>query len=768
MPKSPLPTQVLLCLLCALLLGRTGAAQPGPNAYPLIPYPASLVPAAGSFPITRATRLAMPGAAKVFAQEAAQLQALLAYGLGQPLKPAAAAGANTIVLVYDATIGAPEGYRLTVTPQRVTLAAKEPAGMFRAVQTVRQLLPPTIERAGAGAPLRLPAVRIEDRPAYAWRGMHLDVARHFFSVNYLKKYLDLLALYKFNKLHLHLTDDQGWRIEIKKYPELTAQGAWRTFNKQDSSCIKKSKDNPDFALDPQHLRQRNGRTEYGGFYTQAQLKDVIAYAAARHIEIIPEVDMPGHMMAALKAYPDLSCTGSATWGKEFSVPLCPCNEGTYTFAENVLSEVAALFPSPYVHIGADEVEKTTWAQAGACTALMQREGIKDVNGLQSYFVRRIERFLQSKGKKMIGWDEVLDGGVDASATVMYWRSWVPDAPARAARNGNQVIMTTNNPLYFDYLPDKNSIAQVYQFKPTPAGLNPQEAKAILGAQANLWTETVPSENRADYMVAPRMTALAEVVWTNRPDYAGYLQRLKAHYARLARMGVHYRVPDLAGFAEESVFTTSTALAVQKPLDNLILRYTTDGSAPTPTSPTLAKPLPISQPVTVKLAAYTPEGLKGDTYTIHYQQQNYAEPVRGKTPAAGLTATYFDGYFPTARMQGAPAKGSAVVTEIAVPKAAEADKFGVQFRGYLDVPATGIYTFYLTCDDGGTLQIADRMVVDNGGLHSAIEKNGQVALAKGLQPLALDFVEGGGGYKLLLQYSLNGSPPQPVPAGWLRH
>ncbi|RZL16756.1 MAG: beta-hexosaminidase, partial [Hymenobacter sp.] len=427
------------------------------------------------------------------------------------------------------------------------------------------------------------------------------------------------------------------------------------------------------------------------------------------------------------------------------------------------------FPSPYVHIGADEVEKTTWTQAGVCTDLMQREGIKDVNGLQSYFVRRIERFLQTKGKKMIGWDEVLDGGVDAAATVMYWRSWVPDAPARAARNGNQVIMTTNNPLYFDYLPDKNSLANVYQFKPMPPSLGPQEAKAIVGAQANLWTEMVPSENRADYMVAPRLTALAEVVWTNKPDYQGYLQRLKAHYTRLAQLGVHYRVPDLAGFAEESVFTTSTTLVVQKPLDNLALRYTTDGRQPTATSPALGKSLVINKPTTIKLAAYTPEGLKGDTYTINYKQQDYAPPAHSQAASAGLNATYFDGYFPVAaRMQQVTAKGSTVVTAVAVPKQAEADKFGVQFRGYLDVPETGIYTFYLTCDDGGILRIADRLVVDNGGLHSAIEKSGQVALAKGLQPLALDFVEGGGGYTLLLQYSLNGSLPKPVPASWLKH
>ncbi|MBJ6142278.1 family 20 glycosylhydrolase [Hymenobacter sp. BT559] len=759
----------LLCLVGCLLVGRVAGAQSAGTAFPLIPYPTSLVPASGSFAITGATRLVLPAGGK-FVQEAQQLQHLLANGLGKPLPAAKLATAGSIALVYDPAITAPEGYRLTVTPQRVTLAAKEPAGMFRAVQTVRQLLPPTIEKPGKTASLRLPAVQIQDQPAYSWRGMHLDVSRHFFSVEYLKKYLDLLALYKFNKLHLHLTDDQGWRIEIKKYPELTTLGAWRTLNNQDSACIKKSKDNPDFALDPKHLRQRKGRTEYGGFYTQQQLKDIIAFAAARHIEIIPEIDMPGHMMAALRAYPALSCTGTATWGKEFSVPLCPCNEGTYEFAQNVLSEVAALFPSRYVHIGADEVEKTTWAQAGACTELMQKEGIKDVNGLQSYFVRRIERFLQSKGKKMIGWDEVLDGGVDASATVMYWRTWVPDAPLRAARNGNQVVMTPNNPLYFDYLPDKNSLAQVYQLQPTPPALmGTDAAKAILGAQANLWTEQVPTENRADYMVLPRMTALAEVVWTNKPNFAAYQQRLKAHYPRLGQLGAHYRVPDLGGFVEESVFTTSTTLAVQKPLNNLTLRYTTDGSNPTATSPMLAKPLPISQPATIKLAAYTPEGLKGDTYTINYKQQNNAEPARNQSTTAGLTATYFTGYFPkSAAMQQATAKGSAVVNAVAVPKQAETDKFGVQFRGYLDVPTTGIYTFYLTCDDGGILRIADRMVVDNGGLHSAIEKSGQVALAQGLQPFALDFVEGGGGYSLLLKYSLNGSTPQPVPASWLRH
>ncbi|KAA3439790.1 family 20 glycosylhydrolase [Rufibacter hautae] len=757
----------LLLVSCRYLSHAQAPASD--SRYALIPYPTSLVAQEGSFTITGQTKLVLPKVSGMFEQEAAQLQEILQNGLGKPLGRAKEAKANSIQLQYDKAITAPEGYSLTITPQQVTLAAKEPAGMFRAIQTLRQLLPAAIEKKQASGRLTLPAVQIQDQPAYSWRGMHLDVSRHFFSTDFLKKYINLLALYKFNKLHLHLTDDQGWRIEIKKYPKLTSEGAWRTFNKHDSVCIEKSKDNPDFALEKKHLVQKEGKTLYGGFYTQAEMKEIIRYAAAKHIEIIPEVDMPGHMMAAIKAYPFLSCTGDAGWGKDFSTPLCPCNESTYTFAENVLSEIAALFPSQYIHIGADEVEKTTWAQAAVCKDLMQKEGLKDVHELQSYFVHRIEKFLQTKGKKLIGWDEMLEGGVNPSATVMYWRSWVPDAPLKAVRNGNQVIMTPVNTLYYDYQPDKNSLFNVYHFNIVPAGLNAGEAKQILGAQANLWTEYVPSEDRAEYLVMPRMTALAEATWAQSKDFMGYQKRLKEHYPRLALLDVHYRVPDLTGFAEEGVFVDQATLNVQKPLDNLTIRYTTDGSLPTGASQVLGKPLQITNSSTIKLAAFTPEGLKGDTYTVNYKKQNHAAPVQAKGLKSGLQSRYFVGYFPTAgKMNEATATGTYTVTTLQVPKQANAGQFGVQFRGYLEVPETGIYTFYLTCDDGGVLRIADRMVVDNDGLHSAIEKSGQVALAKGVQPLALDFVEGGGGYTLKLKYSKDGSEPRDIPDSWLKH
>ena len=354
---------------------------------------------------------------------------------------------------------------------KITLKAGQPAGMFRAIQTIRQLLPVHIEKpAKPVASLTLPAVTIQDQPAYAWRGMHLDVSRHFYSIDYLKTFIDRLALYKFNTFHLHLTDDQGWRIEIKAYPKLTSIGGWRTFNNQDSVVLKRAVTNPDFDLPKQFIRQQDGQTQYGGFYTQTQMRDLIAYAAARHIDIVPEIDMPGHLSAAIKAYPFLSCTGQDGWGKTFSVPVCPCNEPTYTFMETVLSEIIALFPSQYVHIGADEVEKSTWAKTPACLELMKREKLNNVEELQSYFVHRIEQFVQSKGKKLMVWDDALEGGLKPSSTVMYWRSWVKNAPQKAAQNGNNVVMTPVSHLYFDSQPNIQSVENVYNLPVVPEGI----------------------------------------------------------------------------------------------------------------------------------------------------------------------------------------------------------------------------------------------------------------------------------------------------------
>jgi hexosaminidase len=754
-------------LTIALSLTNLIDASAQQTRYPLIPYPAKLTIGKGSFIITTKTNITTDSR---FKNEAEQLNELLTNSLGKKLSVNKSQKNSSIGLVYDASIVEPEGYKLAITPKQVTISAKYPAGIFHAVETIRQLLPVSIEEGVAHKQLSLPAASIEDHPAYEWRGMHLDVSRHFFSVSYLKKFIDRLALYKMNKLHLHLTDDQGWRIEIKKYPLLTQQGAWRTFNNQDSACMKRAADNPDFTIDAAHIIQRDGKTLYGGFYTQEEMKGVVAYAAARHIDIIPEIDMPGHMMAAINSYPFLTCNGENKFGELFSKPICPCSETTFEFAENVFTEIMDIFPSKYIHIGGDEVDRSDWGKSDACKALMQKEGVKDLPALQSYFINRMEKFFNSKGRKMIGWDEIIEGGVTNTALIMYWRTWVPDAPVKAVKNGNTVIMAPGEPLYFDTQPDQYTIYKVYHFNPIPKVLSKREANAIIGAQAEIWTEMIPSEKRADYMYMPRMTALAENLWTNHPEkYESYTTRLVKQYARMDAMKINYRLPDLPGLLNNYVFTDEGKLSIAKPLSGLTIRYTADGSVPDAKSPELPSPLTIKTSQQIKVAPFTRTGTRGDVYTLNYKQQQMLGPVKIAPPQPGLICSYYKGSFKeTGLMRNAKIDSTFISDKIAVPATVKAPAFGITYSGYIDVPADGIYSFYLNCDDGGVLRIGNDVTVNNDGNHSAQERSGQIALKMGAHPFALDFIEGGGGFTLKLMYSVNGSTPQEIPPGWLKH
>jgi hexosaminidase len=759
--KRQSPRLALTCFVMLLMVQVHAQSTPKPS---LIPYPASLETGKGEFIITPGTGIVYD-TKDGFDQALTALSSLIPTGKSLP-RPST----KVIELQKDAAITAAEGYTITITEQKVLMKAGTPAGMFRAVQTIRQMLPPANEKKGSAAQnLRLPALTITDEPTYAWRGIHLDVSRHFFAISYIEKLIDAMALYKLNKLHLHLTDDQGWRVEIKKYPQLTEQGAWRTFDKNDSFCISKQQENPDMAIEPKHIIQRNGKTLYGGFYTQQQLKDLVKYAAARYIDIIPEVDMPGHMMAAIHAFPELSCEGGSKWGELFSTPICPCKESTFEFAQNIFTEIMDIFPSEYIHLGADEVDRKTWAQSELCKELMQKEGLKDVAELQSYFVKRMEKFFHSKGRKLIGWDEILEGGISPTANVMYWRSWVPNAPVAAARNGNKVIMSPGNPLYFDTPPDAHSISNIYHFSVIPEKLTAEEAKFIIGAQANLWTERVPSEHRADYLYFPRLLSLAERVWSKHPDFNSFQQRLPAHYNRLEALRIHYRLPDLQGFAENNVFTDQAILDIKKPLPNLVLRYTTNGSLPVTTSPVLSKPLVIKQPGTIKLAAFTPSGLRGDIYSLNYKKEKYLEPVTIAKAAGGLQASFYKKYFlNTLGMKDKQPDSQFIAANAAVPSGVSAPSFGMKYTGYIDIPETGIYSFYLLVDDGGVLTIGDKEVVNNDGQHAPLEKSAQIALKKGLHPFTLHFIEGGGGFTLQLKYSKGSGTPMTIPDSFFKH
>ena len=443
---------------------------------------------------------------------------------------------NVINISVNRTGGKnPDSYELVVDNKQISINASSARGAFYGVQTLIQLLPTV----NIKDQLQIPSVQIFDYPRFAYRGMHLDVSRHFFDVAFIKKYIDYLALHKLNNFHWHLTDDHGWRIEIKKHPKLTTIGAWRN-----GTII---------GLYP---GTGNDGLRYGGYYTQQEVKDVIKYAADRYINVIPEIEMPGHNMAVLAAYPELSTTPkepkqvAQTWGifNKFNNVLLP-SEQTFSFLEDVLNEVMNLFPSPYIHIGGDECSKIWWKQSDFSQKLIKEKGLKDENGLQSYFIHRIEKFVNSKGKTIIGWDEILDGGLAPNAIVMSWRG--EKGGIAAAKQKHKVIMTPENMMYFNhsqfvkddsltaakYLPLKT----VYDYEPIPAVLNETEAKYIWGAQGNLWSEYIANPAKAEYMLFPRLDALSEILWSPKAkkNYTDFQRRLKTQLKRYDLMKVNY-------------------------------------------------------------------------------------------------------------------------------------------------------------------------------------------------------------------------------------
>lgn len=760
-------TKIIIFALFSLVY-ITVFAQEKPIEPALIPFPQKLEMFDGRFQLSSRTQLIVKDQGR-FWKEIFYLQSLLSPLLGQNITTNH--GDNCIEVNYSSYLKDSEAYELTITSSKVLIEASNSQGLFYALQTIRQLLPEQVElNKKVSDVLYLPALHIFDKPAFAWRGTMIDVSRHFFSIDYLKKHIDRMAFYKMNKLHLHLTDDQGWRIEIKKYPALTSQGAWREFNNQDTVCMNLAKDNPDFNIDQRYIIKKDSMYFYGGYFTQNQIRDLVQYAADRHVDIIPEIDMPGHMLAAITSYPYLADAKGIGWGKLFSTPLCPCKEDVYTFVEDVLTEIMGLFPCKYIHIGADEVDKTIWEKSVLCKKFMEKENIKSLDELQTHFVHRVSEFIKSKGRKVIVWDDVLDDDVDSSLNVMYWRGWVKGSLDKASLNGNPVIMSPTNPLYFDYTPDKSSLRLVYDMNVVHDIFSANKVESLVqGAQANLWSEKIPSEQRADYLMFPRLTALAERLWTNQDLYDSYSKRLLTHFSRLDAMKVHYRLPDLTGFALEGVFVKEALFTVHNPLPQFSVYYTLNGSIPDCNSNKLEGNLKINKPVQLKFALLGPNGNKGDVYTVNYRQMSMAESTKLKGKVTdGLSCSFYDGLFGSTKKVKKIRDKEVVVPNVIVPKEFITSAFALKYKGYIKVPETGIYNFYFTCDDGGMLYINNQIIVDNDGLHSSIEKSGQAALTKGVHPFCLDFVEGGGGFTLKLQYSLNGSVPKDVPDSWFLH
>jgi hexosaminidase len=632
---------ILSISLLATALGVGNAlapafAQQGPSSQPgiaVIPQPVRLTPGTGSFAITSATKIFVGTKNEELRRIGQSLSQEISRATGvTPAVVQTAPGKQrqgSIYLTLNASnpadsLGA-EGYTLSVQPAQVTLAASQPAGLFMGVQTLRQLLP--VQR---GASASLPAMEVIDKPRYSWRGMHLDVCRHFFNTEFVKKYIDYLAMHKMNTFHWHLTDDQGWRIEIKKYPKLTSVGGYREGTLVGHYGAKV----------PEYDNVR-----YGGFYTQEQIKEVVKYAQDRYITVVPEIEMPGHALAALTAYPELSCTGGPfkvgqTWGV-FDDIFCAGNEQTFAFLQDVLTEVMPLFPSKIVHIGGDEAPKTRWKTCPKCQARIKAEHLKDEHELQSYFVQRMEKFVNSKGKTIIGWDEILEGGLAPNAAVMSWRGM--EGGTAAARQKHQVVMTPGEFVYFDhaqgdpaleplniggYLP----LAKVYSFEPTPPELTATEQKYILGAQANLWTEYIPTEQYAEYMVLPRMAALAEVLWTpaRLKNWESFKGRMQPQYQRYAALGANYAKSAFNVRQQFAVDTTKAGDMVTLALDAAGLQtyYTLDGSAPTPAATAYTGPFALTNSATVKAASFDNGQPAGKMTTTEVQAHKaFAVPTK---------------------------------------------------------------------------------------------------------------------------------------------
>lgn len=556
MPASKKQDMRSIFVFIALLSYFPVAAQ----EISIIPQPTSVKQPrmAGKFEINESTLIVLEGSG--LEQSAAFFNEYLQQFYRLRLKTAAKARNNNVIRLNFERIDhpLPGAYRMTVDNKGIYIAGDNAAGVFYGLQTLTQLLPvPRVEKTSKTG-LAIPYVSIEDEPAFAYRGLHLDVSRHFFPVSFVKKYIDYIAFHKLNTLHWHLTEDQGWRIEIKKYPRLTSVGGWRNGT-----------------IIGRYPGTGNDNKRYGGYYTQEDIKEIVKYAQSRFVEVIPEIEMPGHGSAAIAAYPFLSCFPDQptaipanmisnksveeqskgriklvqeTWGV-FDDVFCAGNDSTFIFLQHVIDEVIPLFPSKYFHVGGDECPKTHWKKCPRCQQRMKDHNLKDEHELQSYFIQRIEKYLNSKGKTLIGWDEILEGGLAPNAVVMSWRG--EEGGIAAAKEDHYVIMTPGNPVYFDHTQSLNEdsvtfggynpIEKVYAWSPLPPALDQEKSRYILGGQANLWTEYITNVRKVEYMLLPRLAALSEVLWgkNNNDNWEAFEKRLLTQFRRYDMQGANY-------------------------------------------------------------------------------------------------------------------------------------------------------------------------------------------------------------------------------------
>ncbi len=724
----------------------------------IIPKPQSVTRGSGAFTLSKKTKiLAISDAGR---KMAAALNDLLQRNYGFTLqttnKPAVK---NVIQFAVLATNGTPaeypEGYSLSVTSDLIQISGEE-RGVFYGLQSLMQLFPAKIDKEA-----KVPAVEIKDRPRFGYRGMHLDVGRHFMPVEFVKKYIDLMSQYKFNNFHWHLTEDQGWRIEIKKYPKLTEIGSKR----------------------PETMKEKNFTPYVGdgvpheGFYTQEQIKDVVAYAKARYITVIPEIELPGHSSAALAAYPELGCKADykykvqTTWGI-FKEVYCP-TEKTFAFLEDVLTEVIGLFPdSPYIHIGGDEVLKDMWKESPEVKELMTRENLKDEHEVQSYFIRRMEKFINSKGKKIIGWDEILEGGLAPNATVMSWRGI--KGGIEAARAHHDVIMTPTDYVYLDFgqgdpatepinIGNYVTTERVYGFDPVPKELSADDAKYILGGQANIWTEYMQTPEKVEYMALPRMIALSEALWSRVEDknFADFSRRMTSQYARLDKQNVNYRIPEPVGLKNTVLASDEKAVVdLTSQVAGAKIYYTLDGTTPDERSHVYDKPIDIdikqNEHVDLKTIVQLASGRKSAVYGATLLRRDYLKPAELAEKRPGVTYGFIT---PPANGSTDPVLSSGETKTIGLQQFAKtADlkgTFGVTFDGYLNIPVDGLYEFQAETTWDTAIFIGGEKLIDDAGTKDRKTRSSVIPLRAGLHKASLRYNSHGGDPFFRVRWAIKG-------------
>ena len=768
---------VLLTTSCAQL------TEPGTNSGPpfervsldIVPLPASIQATEGrSVYLGKDTKILWE--AGLAEAEARKLEAYLEAGTGWDLNLTQGAAANSAISLalrpeLEAELGA-DSYRLAVRGDQITIHGASPAGLSHGVQTLKQMLPaqfasPTHWEYFPGAYFPYDELTIEDAPRFSWRGMMLDTGRYLYSVEDIKSFLDTMAFYKFNVLHLHLTEDQGWRIEIKAFPKLTEIGSMRA-----STPVVGDR------------RTLDGKP-YGGFYTQDDLREIVAYAAALHIDVMPEIELPGHSSAAIASYPELGnpefrddVEVGTYWGVHRNT-LSP-SQYTLDFYEQVFDEVMEIFPFGFIHIGADEAPKYQWENSAFAQQRIQELGLKDEHELQAWFVAHFEKYFSDRGRRLVGWDEIQEGGLPSGATMMVWRGW--HFGVEAARAGHDIIMAPTSHTYFDYyqagpggepeaIGGMLPLEKVYSFEPLPPELTAEETKHVLGAQAQLWSEYLPNWKQVEYMAFPRMLALAEVVWSpkEKRDFGSFQSRAFRQFDLLDALGVGYRIPAPTFEPSAVFFTDGVEVPVPREFDGGLLTpdvhqvwivFTTDGSEPTADSRRFHSTQTFRETTTLRMALLRNRERVGPSSTLQLTKMD-----QGQLPelaAADLRPGLERAYFYGGQFQGSLRGQAHFEAELAAGNTTgwtqgatsvvdapgllgieEFKRLACFFTGAIQIEEPGRYTFTLASDDGSRLSLSGFEVIDNDGEHAVVERSASVVLTPGIYPIELQYFNAGG-------------------------